>query len=211
MNRSRPFKFSVSPPNTNTKATTLGRKQQLAQSKLKNVLDVRVIPGHPQQAWVECYDHSFDEEAQEGIAELHAHEIHKKYEKMKLDRDQKLKDFQTDVNQRVRYLEKMKRKQMKLNTMKKEEEEQNVILQRTLGLKVPYRGTVEDLRALNKELLKSCIVPSEANKQLIKNEIEKSNRLLTNTCSQVSHDSSNARKSMLTKKISVVSCYILCF
>jgi len=92
---------------------------------------------------------------------------------------------------------------MKLNTMKKEEEEQNVILQRTLGLKVPYRGTVEDLRALNKELLKSCIVPSEANKQLIKNEIEKSNRLLTNACSQVSYDSSNARKSMLTKKLSV--------
>jgi len=103
MNRSRPFKFSVSPPSTNTKTTTTGRKQQLAQSKLKNVLDVRVIPGHPQKAWVECYDHSFDEEAQEGIAELHAHEIHKKYEKMRLERDQKLKDFQTDVNQRVRY------------------------------------------------------------------------------------------------------------
>ena len=62
-----------------------------------------------------------------------------------------------------------------------------MILQRSLGLKVPYRGTVEDLQALNKELLKSCIVPSsdEPSKQVLRNEIEKSNRMLSNTCTEV--------------------------
>lgn len=65
------------------------------------------------------------------------------------------------------------------------EEEQNVVIQRTLGLKLPYRGTMEDLQALNKELLKSCIIPCSTNKQLIRSEVEKSNELLQNTCVEV--------------------------
>lgn len=56
------------------------------------------------------------------------------------------------------------------------ENEQNVVLQRTLGMKIPYRGTEEDLQALNKELLKSCIIPCRSNTQLIKSEIEESNQ-----------------------------------
>jgi len=39
-------------------------------TKSKNVLDIRMVPGDPQGAWVECYNNSYEEEAQEGVAEV---------------------------------------------------------------------------------------------------------------------------------------------
>ena len=46
------------------------RSKEPSQSRLKNVLDIRIVPGDPQGTWVECYNNSFDEQAQEGIAEV---------------------------------------------------------------------------------------------------------------------------------------------
>ena len=60
-----------------------------------------------------------------------------------------------------------------------------MVLQRTLGMNAPYRGTSEDLQRLNKELLKSCIIPCNIDKQLIQNEIEESNKKLEEVSTKV--------------------------
>ena len=57
--------------------TTQFSGESSSQSRLKSVLDIRIVPGHPQGAWVECYNNSFNEEAQEGIAEVFiVYELH---------------------------------------------------------------------------------------------------------------------------------------
>lgn len=43
---------------------------QLLPDKSKDVLDIRIVPGDPNQAWIECYDNAFDEYAQKGMAEV---------------------------------------------------------------------------------------------------------------------------------------------
>ena len=37
----------------------------------KSALDIRIVPGHPHPAWIECYANTYDENAQSGIAEVH--------------------------------------------------------------------------------------------------------------------------------------------
>ena len=36
----------------------------------KSVLDIRMVPGHPHRAWIECYKNTYDEDAQVGMAEV---------------------------------------------------------------------------------------------------------------------------------------------
>jgi len=50
---------------------------------------------------------------------LHAHEIHEKYEVRRKERDAKLKQFQSEVTQRVNYLEQLKREQLRIQSLKK--------------------------------------------------------------------------------------------
>ena len=54
----------------NKQNSTQFSRELPSQSRLKSVLDIRIVPGHPQGAWVECYNNSFNEQAQEGIAEV---------------------------------------------------------------------------------------------------------------------------------------------
>lgn len=177
------------------------------QCRQKNVLDIRIVPGDPHGAWVECYDNTYDEHAQIGKAEEYASEIHYKYERIRREREDRLRNFQTEVSRRVRCLEKLKRLQLQARKIKNEEDEQNAILQRTLGLKIPYKGTVEDLKVLNKELLKSCIVPSHDVKKYLEqqNQMKESTQILNATSEKISTETEKARDDLSTERIENLS------
>ena len=38
--------------------------------KAKDVLDIRIVPGNPNNAWIECYQNTYDEDAIVGVAEV---------------------------------------------------------------------------------------------------------------------------------------------
>lgn len=53
-----------------TNKTTKQFEDLKIKNKSKNVLDIRIVPGHPNGAWVECYKNTYDIDAQAGIAEV---------------------------------------------------------------------------------------------------------------------------------------------
>ena len=55
------------PPHRVNKATKAPCTTPL---KPKDVLDIRIVPGDPNNAWIECYQNTYDEDAMVGVAEV---------------------------------------------------------------------------------------------------------------------------------------------
>lgn len=185
----------------NCSACTPPPHAQYKSYTCKNVLDIRMVSGNPQGAWIECYNNTFDEDAQAGIAEYYAQVENEKINRFIAEKEKKLCEFQQEVSKRVASLKKLKQLEKQKQSLKSLENEQNVVLQRTLGMKIPYRGTEEDLQALNKELLKSCIIPCRSNTQLIKSEIEESNQKIDEITQTMREDSTRAKTRLLSRMV----------
>ena len=50
------------------------KKPKGVAPKAKDVLDIRIVPGNPNNAWIECYQNTYDEDAVVGTAEIKAKE-----------------------------------------------------------------------------------------------------------------------------------------
>ena len=169
--------------------------------KTKNVLDIRIVPGNPNNAWIECYENTYDLHAKIGNAEQNAYIESIKLQHHFVKKENKLKSFQADVKRRVAYLQNLKRQEEQRKSLKMTEDENNLVLQRTLGVRIPYRGNAEDLQVLNKELLKSCIIPCNNDKQLLQNEVEKSDQKVDEIAEEIKSENLKARSKLLLKRL----------
>jgi len=180
-------------------------EDSMKPSKAKDILDIRMVPGHPNHAWIECYNNSFDLNAQVGIAEDSAAKEFIKMKEIQASKEAKLQQFQNNVSKRVQCLQKLKRIEEQKKAMQLIEDEELAISQRILGMKIPYKGDTECLKALNKELLKSCIVPSckttfnQSNIEL--KNAESSKEYLRKLFTEKLNTSKAAKARLLSKKL----------
>ena len=64
--------------------------------KAKDVLDIRIVPGDS-NAWVECYENTYDRDARAGNAELNARIENMKLQQHFSEKEEKLRTFQEEV------------------------------------------------------------------------------------------------------------------
>lgn len=171
-------------------------------NRSKDVLDIRIVPGDT-NAWVECYENTYDEDAVVGNAEYNAQIENARLQQHLMKKQEKLKIFQNEVKRRVSNLERLKREDAQQKYLKRVEDEHNLVLQRTLGIRLPYQGSIDELQHLNKELLKSCIIPCNNDKQLqtIICEVEKSDQKVDEVADAIKKENISARSKLLSKKL----------